>query len=522
MVFSSMAKIVVTAVGVIGFLFCMLGGVLFAYFPSILHNKIVDNLILKPDSPSFQNWRQPPIFAYQNFYFFNVTNPERVNSRYTRPTLKEVGPYTFKVVQKKDGIKWNKEKGQLDFKLKKAYIFERDMSVGDMSETIYTLNIPYVGIAKYLFEKIPEDVAPYVFADLNANFRNMSVELVEPHTVAEMLFEGYYVTLLDFMAEYADSFGMTLPSILPNNTFGIYYRKNNTEASYYSIGTGEKGPEDIKWTHSYNNMTKLPYWGGDKCNMLNGSDGTQFLPGLTKHNSIYVFSSELCRSLRLDYTQDVEVKGIPALRYEVKPDVLLSAARNPENACYCKKGGFCKDGVLDVSSCRRGAPIALSLPHFLNAEASVTNKLVGLKPEAHKHVTYINVEPSTGVVMSASRRIQMNFHLRPMPGILHVANITDMFFPIFWLSESAELDEATAELFRQKVLLPVKIGQATLLAAIILGAFGLISAVFITFRYAKKRKVVVEPIDNAKFMPLEVNAKSATILSENDEKKIVN
>jgi hypothetical protein len=43
-----------------------------------------------------------------------------------------------------------------------------------------------------------------------------------------------------------------------------------------------------------------------------------------------------------------------------------------------------------------GAPVIVSLPHFLNADAGVQAAIGGLKADPSKHTTYINVEPYTG------------------------------------------------------------------------------------------------------------------------------
>ena len=68
--------------------------------------------------------------------------------------------------------------------------------------------------------------------------------------------------------------------------------------------------------------------------------------------------------------------------------------RNPENSCFCleEEGFSCfKSGVFNMAPCKRtddlplGAPIALSYPHFYEADQSFLDAVVGLKPNKEKH-----------------------------------------------------------------------------------------------------------------------------------------
>lgn len=50
-------------------------------------------------------------------------------------------------------------------------------------------------------------------------------------------------------------------------------------------------------------------------------------------------------------------------------------------------------GLLDISECYYGFPIALSYPHFLDTDAKVGEHVVGLKPNRSKHETFFYVQP---------------------------------------------------------------------------------------------------------------------------------
>ena len=74
----------------------------------------------------------------------------------------------------------------------------------------------------------------------------------------------------------------------------------------------------------------------------------------------------------------------------VAKHLTVSYVGNPDNACYCLRdqGFSCfKSGVLNMAPCKRapdmemGAPIALSFPHFYQADPSFREAVGGLNPK---------------------------------------------------------------------------------------------------------------------------------------------
>ena len=48
--------------------------------------------------------------------------------------------------------------------------------------------------------------------------------------------------------------------------------------------------------NEWNSEPSLDYWGSDACNMINGTDGTQFPPRtITEDTTLYIFVTQLCR-----------------------------------------------------------------------------------------------------------------------------------------------------------------------------------------------------------------------------------
>lgn len=489
MILSASSKVAFTTIGVLGLVFCMLGGVLFSYFPTIFKKKVAENLVLSKQSESFKKWQDSPVPVYVKFYLFNVTNPNEFNEQYGTPSLSEVGPYVFRVFRKKDVLDWDDVRGRLTYRLTKGYLFERDMSVGDMSEKIYTINAPYVGLGAVMKKRVSDDLAPYIYGDLGESFRNMSLKLVEQHSVHEMLFGGYYVDLLDFMSQYAEeNFGIKMKPTLPNNTFGLFYGKNNSEEGVFDIGTGSIDSKEIGQVFTYNNVTELKYWRSNYCNMINGSDGSQFKPGLSKTDSVHVFSADLCRSITLTYEKDSQVEGIETLRFHL-PEKMFAEVE--ENRCFCLDSGCMKAGVLPLGNCRNGSPVMVSPPHFYQGAPEYAKAFKGLKPEKSLHETFVDIEPTTGLVLNAARRIQMNVLVSQMDYFYHLENVTTTIFPIAWLAEEARIDPVNAGKLKSKVFTPMFVAQAVLLGAIVLGALALIASFSTAIYFISKRRVIV-------------------------------
>ena len=63
------------------------------------------------------------------------------------------------------------------------------------------------------------------------------------------------------------------------------------------------------------------------CHDIYGTDGAQYPPFVKKEERKWVFVSQLCRSIWLDFNQTVEVRGIEAYRY--RPPFSVFDMRRP-------------------------------------------------------------------------------------------------------------------------------------------------------------------------------------------------
>lgn len=82
------------------------------------------------------------------------------------------------------------------------------------------------------------------------------------------------------------------------------------------------------------------------------------------------------------------------------PDKFFKSPKNePENSCFCThQDGLdhplcATDGLLDISRCKKGAPIVLSAPHFYKGDYRLQENVLGLEPEKSRHETFLEIEP---------------------------------------------------------------------------------------------------------------------------------
>ena len=123
-------------------------------------------------------------------------------------------------------------------------------------------------------------------------------------------------------------------------------------------------------------------------------------------------------------TTNIQISVIISLFRFVPPVNALGSAddtdpktKNEANKCYCmKEEGFdCfKSGVLNMAPCKtrpdlpKGAPIALSFPHFYQADKQYLNAVEGLKPNKEKHQFYVDISPTFGFPLAIRPRFQLN------------------------------------------------------------------------------------------------------------------
>lgn len=241
-----------------------------------------------------------------------------------------------------------------------------------------------------------------------------------------------------------------------NKTVGLFSDYNDSTDGRFNIFTGGDDINKVAIIDKWNGNENLNFWDDKYCNQINGTDGSSFPPFVDKDKPLFFFSADICRSVSAGYQQSMDLKGIPVYHFTLQQDTLAAPVDNPNNQCYCKEKKVSKNctlaGALDVSSCKRKG-IYISLPHFLYGSESLRENVQGLNPNVDEHMTYLDVEPTTGFTLSFAKKIQMNIVYGPEKKIPLLQNIKDYtIFPVVWMNETASVDDETAQRFKTELL----------------------------------------------------------------------
>lgn len=295
-----------------------------------------------------------------------------------------------------------------------------------------------------------------------------------------MLFEGYDDPLIKVASEVLGTY--------PFTKFGYFYGRNGTSMEQYNIYTGSQGNSD-KFTviEKYRNKTKMEVWDGDECNAVRGTDGSSYPPFLDKSRSLQLFAADMCRVMDLVYKETGEFYGHPTYEFELSPDTFDNGATNPKNKCFCSGGHCLKPGAFNLSQCTFGAPLALSYPHYYNADPSYLENIEGLHPNPQQHASYFFLEPLVSFPMNVSAKFQLNAMLERIPHFSFFDHLPDMLFPLVWFEEKGQMTEKIVGEFESQLYKPffyVRIGVYCLIGV---GATLGISAVLL-FVVARKQR----------------------------------
>ncbi|KFO86242.1 Platelet glycoprotein 4, partial [Buceros rhinoceros silvestris] len=403
---------------------------------------------------AFENWLVPGSSVYRQFWIFDVQNPSEVINNGSRPKLEQRGPYTYRVrYLPKENITENAD-GTISYMLPNVARFEPDMSVGTENDTFTCLNLAVVA-APALYTNT------FIQLLLNTWIKASKSSMLQNRTVKEILWG------------YKDPFLSKVPFPL-NPVLGVFYPYNGTSDGLYKVYTGTEDITKTAIIESYKNKRNLSYWEG-YCDMVNGTDGASFPPFVKKNQKLRFFSSDICRSIYGVFRSKQEVKGIPLYRFTVPREAFASPVEVEDNYCFCTDKVISENctlgGVLDISACKAGRPVFISLPHFLHASDSILNNVEGLSPNEEEHETFLDIEPITGFTLRFAKRLQVNLLVKPAPKIEALSKVKKPYvFPLLWLNETAVIGDAKAEMFRKKVTGPVQLLSILQMALIIAGS----------------------------------------------------
>ncbi|XP_058800760.1 lysosome membrane protein 2-like isoform X2 [Phymastichus coffea] len=368
-----------------------------SWLTEVFSDAIVSRLQLRNGSLSFAWWQHPTVRAVYRIHVFNYTNVEDFEAgRAAKLHVHEIGPYVYRETVARIKPKIADNLHEISYQEMRSYQWEGG-SPDD--EQLTVPNVPlFTAIA---FARDMSFIAQLSLTAVLSTIRSKPFLKLPVHS---------------YLWGYDDElFRLAKPLIswqqnIPYDNFGILAFKAGVSKDRLTISSGLDDIRNLGNTIYFNGRSNRNIWHDQKCDKVEGSDGSMFPPSLIRDHTynIKFYAKEMCRSIPLQYYGKSYAKGIPSLRYKLSGDVFT--ANSSHNSCYCHKrfndtGGknlICSPkGIFNTSVCNFGAPILSSLPHFYLADESLLDNIDGLKPKEKLHETYVDIHPMLWIIKTA-------------------------------------------------------------------------------------------------------------------------
>uniref|UniRef100_F7HWG3 Platelet glycoprotein 4 n=1 Tax=Callithrix jacchus TaxID=9483 RepID=F7HWG3_CALJA len=382
---------------VTGAILAVFGGILMPVGDLLIEKTIKKEVVLEEGTIAFKNWVKTGTEVYRQFWIFDVQNPQEVMMNSSNIKVEQKGPYTYRVrYLAKENVTQDPEDNTVSFLQPNGAIFEPSLSVGTENDNFTVLNLA-VAAAAHVYQNA------FVQVVLNSLIKKSKSSMFQTRSLKELLWG------------YTDPFLSLVPYPV-TTTVGLFYPYNNTADGVYKVFNGKDNINKVAVIDTYKGK-----------------------------RSIYaIFESE------------IDLKGIPVYRFVLPPKAFASPLQNPDNHCFCTENIISKNctsyGVLDISKCKEGRPVYISLPHFLHASPDVSEPIDGLNPNEEEHRTYLDIEPITGFTLQFAKRLQVNLLVKPSKKIEALKRLKRNYIvPIIWLNETGTIGNEKANMFRSKV-----------------------------------------------------------------------
>nr|XP_054754020.1 lysosome membrane protein 2-like [Lytechinus pictus] len=432
---------------VVGVTIAVVGVSFLHFFPVIFDEALKKQTRLVEGSTGYKIWESPPADIYIDFYVWHLENPLEVEKG-AKPNVTQRGPYTYRETRSKDYIQNNKN-GTLSYVQPERYVFDPVHSVGDPKvDNFTTINMPLLTIINQL-QYMPENYR-YLF-NVFANL--LERHLHATHTVHDFIW-GYFSPLLALAK-------ILRPDMVVTDEFGIYVGKNNSSDGIYTVYDGVRNYTKTNEIERWNGKDDVSYWTTKYANRINGTDGTYFRQFLTKEEKIYIFISDICRSVYATFQHELETRQIPTWRYVIPKSVFDNHYIEPSNAAFCTpdKNSCPPGGILNITDCQFGAPIYFSSPHFLFADDEVFQMINGVHPNDTLHQSFLDIEPYTGVPLKIGKRSQINTYIHSYDFIEFYKNVPKAYLPLVWMEERSLATKEAADELEHQLMVPLAVGK---------------------------------------------------------------
>ena len=125
-------------------------------------------------------------------------------------------------------------------------------------------------------------------------------------------------------------------------------------------------------------------------------------------DKLQVFISDIYRSCYLIHESNEDWYTIPIRRYTIQTKDLQNSTVNPENAQYYN---YDAPSGMENMTAASGVPSWASFPHFLYGDPSLVAAVTGLDPTENNHASYPDIEPQTGLLVRAEKKLQLSYQM---------------------------------------------------------------------------------------------------------------
>ncbi|KAI5726661.1 hypothetical protein M8J76_006424 [Diaphorina citri] len=350
-------------------------------------------------SESLDLWATPPVELFLKVYLFNVTNREAFLAGKEKLRVQEVGPYVYR-----EGM---------------AHV---NVSMNDNGTVTATPIHPLT----WSFANVMAKASLLTRMGVNLLIKQTKTYPLVEQTAREFMF-GYESALVTLGNKF-------MPSWIAFDKLGLIDRMYDFTGDVSTTYTGEGDLKKAGLFATYNRRPFLPQWDLPCGNVDGASDGTKFPTKIKKDDQLLFFRKSLCRAVPMErVSEEYEVSSLPVYKYNFKKGSLDNGYYNQNNSCFCRRGYEClRRGLIDVTDCYYGFPIALSYPHFMESDPWLNEEVLGTEPDPEKHTTVFVVNPQSGLPLEIAVRMQINIALNDLSSISNAGKFSNMVLPLLW------------------------------------------------------------------------------------------
>ncbi|XP_067137834.1 platelet glycoprotein 4-like [Centruroides vittatus] len=409
-----------------------------------------------------------------------------------------MGPYVYRIRLVKNITNWGKDNETLTYDETVSYHFEEKLSKGKETDEVYLLNLPAVGIAG-IIDKEYSDIASFIESLLKSS----KVKIFKKLQVKQLLF-GYKIDFLEELAEFDDA----VYKYLPDATFGLFYKKNNSVVKNIVMNTGIKDKKAFGLIQSINNKTKLDIWPHEYCNMINGSDGIGHPQPINEDVKLKFFVHLLQRSFTLEYVRDSEIEGIPTMEFTVSSDTFDTQSKSSEQKCFCDSKKWCDSKGVFSYKLIDAVSVLVSRPYFVGADSKF-RVFKEFDQDEDKYKIHFQIQPLIGFTLGMAFTLQLNIVVKQSDNLWYLRKMNETVFPVAWFTQSADLPEDFAKEVYDMIMTPQIYGKYAVMLVIGLGIMGISSAILNNIYPIIKKKKPSTP--SGKILPINKNTSKTQV-----------